>query len=97
VQTWRDVVEELPSEVKCQILAAERNEQPATQMAMDAVALSDTERKILSLVKADEAVHIDLLLMKSGLGSGELMMALMNLEMMGRIKQLPGKSFVRVL
>ncbi|HXG66205.1 MAG TPA: DNA-processing protein DprA, partial [Blastocatellia bacterium] len=97
VQTWRDVVEELPSDIKCRILAAERDEQPATQMAMDAVALSDTEREILSLVKADEAVHIDLLLMKSGLGSGELMMALINLEMAGRIKQLPGKSFVRVL
>ena len=62
---------------------------------MDEVPLSDSERKVLRMLNTDEAVHIDQLILKAGLGSGELMGALLKLEMMDRIRQLPGKSFVR--
>ena len=95
VQTWRDVVEELPSELKASILSAERGESRVKQVTIDEVALSDSERKVLKMLNTDDAVHIDQLISKAGLGSGELMGALLKLEMMDRIRQLPGKSFVR--
>lgn len=95
VQTWRDVVEELPAEMKAAILSAERGETRVAQKVLDEVALSDSERRVLKMLNSDEAVHIDQLITKAGLGSGELMGALLKLEMLDRIRQLPGKSFVK--
>jgi len=95
VQTWRDVIEELPFETKATILAAERGEQRIEQVRINEVALSDSERRVLKMLNTDEPVHIDQLILKGGLGSGELMGALLKLEMTDRIRQLPGKSFVK--
>jgi DNA processing protein len=97
VQTWRDVVDELPAHFKTAIISAERDEARAEQLSMDEVALTDSERKVLGILKMDEPVHIDLLITKAGLASGELMGALLKLEMLDRIRQLPGKSFIRRL
>ena len=95
VQTWRDVIEELPSEMKATILSAERGESRIKQIVIDEVALSESERRVLKLLSADDSVHIDQLISKAGLSAGELMGALLQLEMTDRIRQLPGKSFVR--
>jgi len=95
VQTWSDVIEELPAEMKAAIISAERGEQTAKQASVDEVELTDPERKVLKMLNTDDAVHIDLLIAKAGLGSGELMGALLKLEMLDRIRQLPGKTFVR--
>lgn len=95
VQNWRDVIEELPAAEKALILSTERGEQRFEQVSIDAVALSDAERKVLTMLRPDEPVHIDQLIAKAGLGSGDLMGALLKLEMLDRIRQLPGKSFVR--
>jgi DNA processing protein len=97
VQSWRDIVEEFPTEIKASILASERQEAAATQLSIDQVAMSDAELKVLGMLRVDEAVHIDQLIMKAGMNSGELMTALVRLEMSDRIRQLPGKSFVRKL
>lgn len=97
VQTWRDVIEELPAEIKAAILSAERGEQTIKQASVDEVDLADSERKVLKILNTDDPVHIDQLISKAGLTSGELMNALLKLEMLDRIRQLPGKSFVRRL
>jgi DNA processing protein len=97
VQTWRDVVEELPFEIKAAILAAERSEGRPAQLKFDAVALSESERALLAILKDDVATPIDELIEKSGLARGDLMSALLTLEMADRIRQLPGKSFVKQL
>ena len=97
VQTWRDVVDELPVEYKTAIISAERDDGRAEQLSLDEAVLTDSERKVLAVLKMDEAVHIDHLIASAGLGSGELMGALLKLEMLDRIRQLPGKSFVRKL
>ena len=94
VQTWRDVVEELPTEMKAAILSAERGETRIGQTRVDEIELSDSERKVLKMLGPDQPVHIDQLISKAGLGSGELMGALLKLEMLDRIRQLPGKCFV---
>jgi DNA processing protein len=95
VQTWLDVVEELPAEMKSTILSAERGESRIMQIVTDEIALSESERRVLKMLGSDDAVHIDQLISKSGLSLGELMGALLQLEMTDRIRQLPGKTFVR--
>lgn len=95
VHTWRDVIEELPAELKAAILAAERGERTSKRSVVDEVELTNSERSVLEMLNTDEPVHIDRLISKAGLGSGELMSALLKLEMLDRIRQLPGKSFVR--
>jgi DNA processing protein len=97
VQTWRDVVEELPFEIKAEILATERPESSATQLQFDEVALTEGERAVLATLRDDDATQIDELIARATLARGELMSALLTLEMAGRIRQLPGKSFVKKL
>src|SRR6266481_118710 len=95
VQTWRDVIEELPADMKATILSAERGESRIKQVVIDEVALSESERRVLKMLGTDDGVHIDQLISRSGLSLGELMGALLQLEMSDRIRQLPGKTFVR--
>ncbi len=95
IQTWRDVVEEFPLELRTAIFSSELEENNSEQLSMDEVALSDAERRILKLLKPDESVHVDRLIKESDLSAGELMSALLRLEMLDRIRQLPGKSFIR--
>ncbi|HQR32223.1 MAG TPA: DNA-processing protein DprA [Blastocatellia bacterium] len=99
VQIWRDVVDELPREAKEKLFGIERpvasNANSSTQPIFEAVALSDDERKILEILSADVPAHIDQLLISSEMNSSELMNALLGLEMKDRIRQLPGKSFIK--
>lgn len=107
VQYWRDVVEEFPPQIKAQLLGGEAQpaadatkpgkDAPSAQAAFDAVALSPEEQRLLSLIPADAPLHIDQLLLSSGLNSGALMSALLGLEMKDRIRELPGKCFVKRL
>jgi DNA processing protein len=94
VQTWSDVVEEFPFDIKSEILAADRGD-GRRSADVETLALSEVEARVLSFLTADEAIHIDKLITRSGLSSGELMGALLKLEMSDLIRQLPGKTFVR--
>ena len=54
-------------------------------------------RWVLARLKVEEATHIDVLLDTLEVGSpSELIAVLFELEMMGLVKQLPGKNFVKV-
>jgi DNA processing protein len=59
--------------------------------------LQPHERKLIALIKADQAIHIDELVEKLDgyLSSSEIFSALFELELANRIKQLPGKNYVR--
>jgi DNA processing protein len=99
VQHWRDVVEELPRNLKERILgidrSATRDAQSNVQPIFEAVELSQSERQVLEILSPEAPSHIDQLLITSGMNSSELMNALLGLEMKDRIKQLPGKSFIK--
>ena len=97
VHTWHDVVEEFPLEVKGAILTAERGERFIEQSRTEGIELAASEKTVLKILRVDEPLHIDQLIAKCGLSSGDLMRALLKLEMMDHIRQLPGKSFVRRL
>jgi DNA processing protein len=98
VATWEDVWEELPTDVQV-ALSAMQNESPEPETASlfpDEVT-SPHERKILKLLKADESTHIDQLveLLENEMSSSEIFAALFELELNGKVKQLPGKNFVK--
>jgi DNA processing protein len=99
VATWEDVWEELPSEVRLQ-LEAERpveSSKPETASLFDGAAFSPHERKIYALLKKDEMTHIDELIERLGetMSSSEMFAALFELELASKIRQLPGKNYVR--
>jgi DNA processing protein len=92
VQSWRDVVEELPANLRQEILIREETK-PAE--IPDLELLSRDEGRILELVKLDEAIQFDRIFRSSGLGISILSDLLLNLEMRGWIRQLPGNLYVR--
>jgi DNA processing protein len=55
------------------------------------------EKRILSLLKADEATHIDEIVEKleTELSSSDIFAALFDLELTGKVRQMPGKNFVK--
>jgi DNA processing protein len=99
VATWEDVWEELPADVR---LALTPTEPPASAEAPEAslfqaVDLPPAEKRVLALLRPDESTHIDLIVerLRSHLSSSEIFTALFELELNGRIRQMPGKYFVR--
>jgi DNA processing protein len=99
VATWEDVWEDLPAEVR---LALTPPPSPESSAASTASLFPDDglpphEKRILSLLKADEATHIDELVEKleSQMSSSEIFAALFELELTGKVRQMPGKNFVK--
>lgn len=103
VATWEDVWEELPADVRLGLTPAGPDESKASGTAslFDSASqepdMQPHERKLFALIKADQAVHIDELVEKldQHLSSSEIFSGLFELELAGKIKQLPGKNYVR--
>ncbi len=99
VATWEDVWEELPADVRLALEPAASPESEAGQTAslFQEGDLPPHEKKILALLKADEATHIDELVeqLEPAISSSEIFAALFELELAGKIKQMPGKNFVK--
>ena len=101
VATWEDVWEELPENVRLALAPAKTDESPegaiASLFPSDDNPLSPHERRILALLKADEATHIDQIVetLETQMSSSEIFAALFELELAGKVRQLPGKNFVK--
>jgi len=99
VATWEDIWEELPTEVRLTLQPEGGNESQTEQTAslFGETELSPHEKKIFALLKADEATHIDEIVerLEPHLSSSEIFAALFELELAGKVKQLPGKNFVK--
>lgn len=96
VTGWEDVVEELPTEIRAELLPVEcaTAEERAALVEKD---LSSSERSLYSLLELDQSRHVDEIVELSGLSSSEVLASLFDLELRGVIRQLPGKHFLRVL
>jgi DNA processing protein len=101
VATWEDVWEELPSDVRIQLEGAcgvESKADAGASLLVDP-PLRPEEAMVLEALRADESLQIDeiLSLLETQLTSSEVFTALFELEIAGRVRQLPGKNYVRVL
>jgi DNA processing protein len=108
VQDWNDVIVDLPPESRRHLIDMGRKkllaEGGATSGAEQASVgegsapqLDGTARKALEALQVDAAIHLDDLLEKvEDTSPSELIAALFELEMLGLVKQLPGKNFVKV-
>jgi DNA processing protein len=101
VATWEDVWEELSSQVRQELEAeGQTASKPETQASLLAdPVLRPQEAMVLEVLRADESLQIDeiLDLLEMQLTSSEVFTALFELEMAGRIRQLPGKNYVRTM
>jgi DNA processing protein len=93
---WEDVVEELPTPVRAELLPVETASQEERNTLL-AQEMSASERILYGLLGTDEARPIDDLVELSGLNSSEVLGSLFDLEMKGVVRQLPGKQFLKVL
>ena len=102
--TWEDVWEDLPSQVRLQLEAAsdrpnESIADPGASLFSDApeAGLGEHQCKVLSRLRRDEATQLDELIesLEQELGSAEIFTALFELELSAKIRQLPGKNYVR--
>lgn len=103
VQEWNDVLVELPAETRRALIA--KAQARSGQMLLEtqdqengaAKEMSPASRTVLKELKADLPIHLDELLETfDTLTSSEVIAALFELEMLGLIRQLPGKNFVKV-
>jgi DNA processing protein len=99
VATWEDVWQELPTQIRLQLEGELGFASPEGQAAsiVEELPLQEPEKVVLNALRHDEAVQLDELMEKlePKLTSSEIFTALFELELANRIKQLPGKNYVR--
>jgi DNA processing protein len=96
VTGWEDVVEELPTPVRAELMPVE-NASSEERASLIEKSLGPIERPIYALLSVDETRHVDEIVELSGLNSSEVLASLFDLEMRGVVRQLPGKQFLKVL
>lgn len=95
VLTAQDVIDDLPLAVLDRL--ARSPPQAAPDGASERSPPTPHESQLLKLLPADSALHFDHLADVCGLGLTELNCALLDLEMKGLIRQLPGRRFSKRL
>ncbi|MGC1361206.1 MAG: DNA-processing protein DprA [Silvibacterium sp.] len=97
--TWEDVWEDLPTPVRLQLAAqgdSESNPGAAASLFHEE-PLPPHETLVMSALRHDESLQLDEIMEKlePELSSSEIFTALFELELAGRIRQLPGKNYVK--
>jgi DNA processing protein len=101
VDQWMDVIEEFPAEIRMQLLppaeASEGTAATAQTASLFEQSLSPDQKAVFEVLRADEAQFVDTIVGASALTQPRVLTALLELEMNGLIRQLPGKNFIRKL
>ncbi len=96
---WEDVWEELPTQIRMGLEQSEGFASEGTSIAslFEEPPLPPSEARVLGVLRQDEALQMDEILEKlePEVSSSEVFTALFELELAGRIRQLPGKNYVR--
>jgi DNA processing protein len=101
VDQWIDVVEEFTAAIRMELLPP--GETTAGEPAMPQTAalfestLSPDQKAVFEVLRADEALFVDNVFGSVTLSQPRVLVALLELEMSGLIRQLPGKNFIRKL
>lgn len=97
--SWEDVWEELPIAVRMELEQTEgfASEEASEASLFEESPLPPQEARVLSVLRPDEALQMDEILgkLETELSSSEVFTALFELELAGKIRQLPGKNYVR--
>ena len=91
VETWEDVVEEFSPPLRERFLRREKKENLALAV------LSPEEKMVYESLKPDELTHIDELAEQGVASVSEILAVLLELELKGLVRQIPGKYFQRSL
>ncbi len=91
VETWEDVVEELPLPLRESLLA------PKAEEKRKVPTMSPQERSVYDRLRADTLTHIDELVEAADTSVSEMLALLLGLELKGLVRQAPGKHFQRSL
>jgi len=101
VDEWMDVIEEFPAEIRMQLLPpAEASDEAAAKPQTGLLfeqSLSPDQKVVFELLRADQPLFVDAILTSAQIPQPRVMTALLQLEMAGVIRQLPGKNFIRKL
>ncbi len=98
VATWEDVWEELPTDIQDSLNSLrDESSPPETASLFPEDVPTPHQKKIMRLLKSDESTHIDEIVerLEQELSSSEIFSALFELELDGKVRQLPGKNFVK--
>ncbi len=103
VQEWNDVLVELPAEIRRLLIAKAQARLGVMSLEMQEKSdelppeLGGAARALLAKIPADVPIHVDELVETfDTLTSSEVIAALFELELLGLVRQLPGKNFVKV-
>ena len=104
--TWEDVWEDLPSQVRLALedeaatgrgveSAGVRSASLFTAAGID--GLPEHERRVYERLRHDESTQLDELIdrLEAEMGSAEIFTALFELELSGKVRQMPGKNYVK--
>lgn len=101
VDQWMDVLEEFPPEVRMQLLPpgeSSHEEQPAAGTGeLFERSLTAEQKAVFEVLRVDEALFVDAILEAVQFPQNQVLQILLELEMSGLIRQLPGKNFIRKL
>jgi DNA processing protein len=101
VDEWMDVVEEFPAEIRMQLLPpVEASDEAAAEPQTGSLfeqSLTPDQKAVFDVLRADQPLFVDAILTSASIPQPRVMTALLELEMAGVIRQLPGKNFIRKL
>jgi DNA processing protein len=92
--------DEIAAELKAQSGGNESSRGGSASLFADALSaapMGEHERLVIQELRQDESLQLDALIerLESKLTSGEIFSALFELELAGRVRQMPGKNYVR--
>jgi DNA processing protein len=101
VDQWMDVIEEFPREVRGQLLppgeASEGEPLDGSSASLFAASLSADQKAVFDVLRVDQTLFVDDIVAGAAVSHPRALAALLELEMNGLIRQLPGKNFIRKL
>ena len=101
VDHWMDVIEEFPAEIRMQLLppaeASEGAQATAESASLFEQSLGPDQKAVFEVLRADEPLFVDAIFGSVAVPQARVLQALLELEMTGLIRQLPGKNFIRKL
>ncbi len=90
VQSWGDIVENLPEEIARHIYSKDQTE------GSGELELTELEKTVISSLSFEEPRHVDQVAVMAGLAAREILGILVSLELKSYISQMQGKQYIRL-